>query len=119
MADASGDPARIVLDMVDAYNARDLDRTVEYFADDAVFVNAEGAVTETGKAAIRDVFDDVFSTNPELRADVPTTICVGDWVMIHSIVEDWVHRDGTHARMEWVELYHVAAGKIDRMQLFA
>jgi uncharacterized protein (TIGR02246 family) len=119
MADASSDPTRVVLDMVDAYNARDLDGTVEYFADDAVFVNAEGVVNETGKDAIRDVFDQVFSTNPGLHAEVPTTICVGDWVMIHSIVEDWVHRDGTHGRMEWVELYHVAAGKIDRMQLFA
>jgi uncharacterized protein (TIGR02246 family) len=119
MADASGDPVRVVLDMVEAYNARDLDGTVAYFADDAVFVSAEGAVTEKGKAAIRDVFDRVFSTNPQLHAEIPTTIRVGDWVMIHSIVEDWVHANGTHGRMEWVELYHVAAGKIDRMQLFA
>ncbi len=119
MADASTNPVRLVLDMVEAYNARDLDSTASYFADDAVFVNAEGAVTTTGIAAIRDVFDEVFSTNPQLHAEIPTTIRVGDWVMIHSIVEDWVRRDGTSSRMEWVELYHVAHDKIDRMQLFS
>jgi uncharacterized protein (TIGR02246 family) len=119
MESATSDPVRLVLDMIDAYNARDLDGTVAYFAEDAVFVDAEGAATQTGKAAIRNVFDRVFSTNPQLHAEIPTTIRVGDWVMIHSIVEDWVHGDGTHGRMEWVELYHVAGRKIDRMQLFS
>ena len=105
--------------MVDAYNARDLERTMSYYSDNAVIVDAEGDVIDSGAPAIREIFDEVFSTNPELHAEVPTTIRVGDWVMIHSIVEDWIHRDGNHSRREWVELYHVAAGKIDRLQLFA
>ena len=118
MSDAAVDPERVVRDRVEAYNARDLEATVSYFASDAVFLDAEGAVFAAGESAIRDVFGEVFSTNPQLHADVPSTIRVGDWVMIHSIVEDWVQRDGTHSRMEWVELYRVSAGKIDRMQLF-
>jgi uncharacterized protein (TIGR02246 family) len=119
MTDTAADPLRLVLDMVDAYNARDLEGTMSYYSEDAVIVDAQGDVIDSGASAIREIFDEVFTANPELRADVPTTIRVGDWVMIHSIVEDWVHRDGSHSRMEWVELYHVAAGKIDRLQLFA
>ena len=118
MANASSDPKRVVLDMVEAYNARDLDRTLAYFSDDAVMVDEQGVVTSTGKAAMRDVFAEVFSTNPQLHAEIPATIQVGDWVMLNSVVEDWRHRDGTTSRMEWVEMCHVAAGKIDRMQLF-
>jgi uncharacterized protein (TIGR02246 family) len=118
MADGSGDPTRVVLDMVEAYNARDLDKTVECFTDDAVMVDAQGTVTETGKAAIHDVLAEVFTTNPQLHAEIPATIQVGDWVMLNSVVEEWRHRDGTSSRMEWVEMCHVTGGKIDRMQLF-
>ncbi len=64
-------------------------------------------------------FAKVFADNPELHADVPTSIEVGDWVCTHSIVEDWAHADGTHGRMEWVELYQVVGEKITRLQLFS
>jgi hypothetical protein len=50
---------------------------------------------------------------------VPTSVEVGNWVCIHSIVDDWAHPDGSRGRMEWVELYHVVDGKITRMQLFS
>ena len=43
----------IVQDQVDAYNARDLDGTLRYYADDAVIVDGGGAVIAEGLAAIR------------------------------------------------------------------
>jgi uncharacterized protein (TIGR02246 family) len=105
--------------MVEAYNARDVDRTLSYFAEDAMIVNAEGVVIDAGKSAIREVFANVFANNPELHAEVPTAVQVGDWVCIHSIVEDWVHANGSRGRMEWVELYQVVDEKIRRLQLFS
>ncbi len=119
MATVETDRTRIVRDMVDAYNARDVDRMLGYFTDDAVIVSADGRILDEGRPALRDTFAEIFATNPELHADVPTWIEVGDWVCIHSIVEDWIHSDGSHAREEWVELYQVINGKITRLQLFS
>lgn len=119
MSAAPTDPLSLVFDQVEAYNDRDLDRTLAYYAEDAVILNAESGVIAAGKAAIREVFDNVFSTNPNLHAALPTTVRVGDWVAIHSIVDDWLHADGTHGRMEWVELYQVIDNQIQRVQLFS
>lgn len=118
MATVQTDRTQVVRDMVDAYNARDVDGMLSYFADDAVVVSADGTIMDAGKPALRDTFGQIFTTNPKLHAEVPTWIEVGDWVCIHSIVEDWIHADGTHARVEWVELYQVVDSKITRLQLF-
>jgi uncharacterized protein (TIGR02246 family) len=119
MSVAPIDRLRLVSDQVEAYNDRDLDRTLAYYSEDAVILNAEGGVLAAGKAAIREVFDKVFSSNPNLHAAIPTSVRVGDWVAIHSIVDDWLHADGTHSRMEWVELYQVVDNQIHRVQLFS
>ena len=116
---APTDPLRLVSDQVEAYNDRDLERILSYYSDDAVILGAEGAVIAAGKPAIREVFDKVFSANPKLHAAVPTAVQVGDWVAIHSIVEDWVGAGGSQGRMEWVELYQVVGDKIRRVQLFS
>lgn len=113
------DRTRLIGAMVEAYNARDVDRMLSYFAENAVIVDAEGGLLDSGKAALREVFAKVFADNPELHADVTTSIEVGDWVCIHSTVEDWARGDGTRGPMAWVELYQVVEGKITRVQLFS
>jgi len=113
------DRTRLVEAMVEAYKALDLDRTLSYYAESVVVVDAEGAVGGSGKAALRESMAKVFADNPELRADVPVAIAVGDWVCIHSIVDNWAHGDGTRGPMEWIELLQVAGGKITRLQLFS
>jgi len=118
MAVAQTDRSRLVDEMVEAYNARDVNRMLNYFADDAVVVDAEGAVLDSGKSALRHTFEEVFAANPQLHADVPTSIEVGNWVCIHSVVDDWANADGSRGRMEWVELYQVIDAKITRLQLF-
>lgn len=119
MAVVETDRIRLVSEMVDAYNARDIEGMLGYFSDDAVMLNAEGTVTDAGKAALHEVFVEVFAGQPDLHADVPTWIEVGEWVCIHSIVDPWDHADGTRGRVEWVELYQVVDGKITRLQLFS
>src|SRR5690242_1610704 len=39
------DRSRVVEEMIEAYNARDVDRMLSYFAEDAVTVNAEAALS--------------------------------------------------------------------------
>jgi len=112
------DVVTIVQDQIGAYNARDLDGLMQYYADNAVIVDGRGAVIDEGRERIRAVFKRVFAENPELHAEVPTAFHVGDWVAIHSIVRDWAMEDGSRQQMQWIEVYHVVNGKIERVQLF-
>jgi uncharacterized protein (TIGR02246 family) len=113
------DPLRLVSDQVEAYNDRDLDRVLSYYAEDAELVDTLGNLIVSGKPGIRNIFAEVFSKNPNLHAEVPTIVRVGDWVAIHTFVKDWAHRDGSRGRMDWVELYRVENGEIRRLQLFS
>ena len=38
--------------------------------------------------------------------------------MVHSIVPNWAMADGSRDEMQWIELYQVVDGKIQRVQLF-
>ena len=112
------DATGVVLAQVAAYNARDIERTMSFYAADAVLVDSLGNVLDADREAIRITFERVLEANPELHADVPAVVQVGDWVMIHSIVPTWPMPDGSRGKAEWVELYQVVDGKIHRVQLF-
>jgi uncharacterized protein (TIGR02246 family) len=114
----SPDVVGLVLAQVAAYNARDIERTLSFYTPDAVIVDGEGNVLDGDREAIRDAFEGVFAANPELHAEVPAAINVGEWVMIHSIVPTWPMADGSRGEMQWIELYQVVDGKIQRVQLF-
>jgi hypothetical protein len=89
---------------------------MSFYAADAVLVDSLGNVLDADRGAIRVAFERVFEANPELHADVPAVVQVGDWVMIHSIVPTWPMPDGSRGKAEWVELYQVVDGKIRRAQ---
>ena len=112
------DVVTIVRDQVDAYNARDVDGTMQYYSDNAVILDGSGTVIAEGHESIRAVYERVFAQNPELHADVPTAFRVGDWVAIHSIAPNWAMQDGSRQEMQWIEVYQVVNGKIKRVQLF-
>jgi hypothetical protein len=114
----SPDNVGLVLAQVAAYNARDIERTMSYYAADAVLVDSVGNVLDADREAIRGAFEAVFAANPELHAEVPTALGVGEWVMIHSIVPTWPLADGSRGERQWIELYQVVEGKIRRVQLF-
>jgi hypothetical protein len=114
----SADATDVVMAQVAAYNARDIERTMSYYAAEAVLVDSQGNVVDADREAIRGVFEGVFAANPELHADVPTAVNVGEWVMIHSIVPTWPLADGSRGERQWIELYQVVEGKIQRVQLF-
>lgn len=112
------DAKALVLEHIEAYNARDLDKVLSYYASDALILDGDGSLLETGQEAIREVYGRVFAANPELNAEVPAAVQVGQWVMVHSIVRDWAMADGSRGEMQWIELYQVADDKIQRVQLF-
>lgn len=108
----------LVLDQIAAYNARDIERFLAYYAPDATIIDGSGAVMAEGREAIRAVMGRVFGQNPELHAAIPQVMHVGEWVTIHSVVADWAMGDGTRGEMQWIEVFRVVDGKIQRLQLF-
>ena len=112
------DATALVLDHIEAYNARDLDRMLSYYASDAVILDGDGSLLDEGHEAIREIYGRVFADNPELHAEVPTAVQVGPRVMVHSIVRNWAMADGSRGEMQWIELYQVVDDKIQRVQLF-
>ncbi len=112
------DAAALVLEHIEAYNARDLDRTLSYYATDARIFDGEGTLLDEGQEAIREAYGRVFAANPELHAVVPVVVQVGQWVMVHSTVPNWAMADGSRGEMQWIELYQVVDNKIQRVQLF-
>ena len=112
------DATALVLEQVQAYNARDLDKMLSYYATDARILDGDGTFLEKGYAAIRQVFGRVFAANPDLHADISVAVQVGQWVMVHSTVPNWAMADGSRAEMQWIELYQVVDDKIQRVLLF-
>jgi uncharacterized protein (TIGR02246 family) len=97
-------PVAVVRGQFDAYNARDVDRFLSYYADDAAIFDAAGDVMETGRDALHRTFTDIFARMPTLHAEYRGEMAVGDWVAIHSLVREWTMSDGTVQEMQWIEL---------------
>lgn len=115
---SESDVVAVVQEQIGAYNARDLDRTLSYYAPGATVVDGNGNVLDERREAIRAAYAHVFAENPELHAVVPVIFHVGEWVAIHSVVPNWVTEDGSHQKMEWIEVYRVVDGKIQQLYLF-
>lgn len=111
-------PMTVVREQFDAYNARDVDRFLSYYADDAVIFDAAGDVIETGRDSFHRTFTDIFARMPTLHAEYRGEMAVGEWVAIHSVVRKWTMSDGTVQEMQWIELYRVVGGKVKELRLY-
>jgi hypothetical protein len=113
-----GTPATVVRAQVDAYNGHDVDDFLSYYADDAVVFGPDGQALVAGRDAMRETFGELFARMPDLRAEVPAVIEVGEWVGIHSVVRKWRLPDDTVEERQWIEVYRVVDGKITELRLF-
>ena len=74
------DPAQVVQEFIDAFNARDVDRVVGCFRADAVMQNDSGAVFAQGEEAIRAHFGQFLPRSPNVHSAIRARIHVGSWV---------------------------------------
>jgi imidazolonepropionase-like amidohydrolase len=80
-------PETVVRRQVDAYNARDIDAFLSFYADDVVIRSLpSGEVDWDGKEAMRAPYAKRFSENPELNCTITERIVHGDWVVDHELV---------------------------------
>ena len=70
----------LVQRQLDAYNAQDLDVYVSCYAPNCVVATLNGAVTETGRDALRARYAKAFANFPENKARLVNRIAVGNTV---------------------------------------
>lgn len=102
-------PADIVQAQLDAYNAQDIDAFTACFADDCVLAELNGAVTTSGKAAVRARYATLFADYPKNKARLVNRIAVGDVVIDHEDIQR-----SPSERLELAMIYTVKGGKIVR-----
>jgi uncharacterized protein (TIGR02246 family) len=96
---------------LDAYNAQNLDAYVACYAPDVVVASLNGAVTETGREALRARYAKAFAAFPENRARLVNRMAVGNIVIDH---ED-VSRGPGKEQFEILAIYTVKDGLIARV----
>jgi hypothetical protein len=100
-------PEQIVDAQIDAYNARDVDRFLTFYTDDAVIRDGDGTLLRDGKSEIRE-YSKLFDQNPGLRCTRTHRIVAGKYITDGEYITG--RREGN---IEAVVMYHVNGQKID------
>jgi hypothetical protein len=110
-ASASTDSPEAIVDaQLAAYNKRDLEGFLSFYADDAVLAKYPDQVTQTGKGEMRLRYQRNFS-NPNVRAEIIKRVVFGRFVIDH----ERVVAPPAKGELEAVAVYEVKDGKIARV----
>jgi hypothetical protein len=104
-------PEAIVDAQLAAYNRRDLEGFLSFYAEDAVLANHPDQVTQTGKAEMRTRYRLRFS-NPNVHAEIIERVTFGRFVIDHERVLAAPPAEGT---LEAVAIYEIKDDKIVRV----
>ncbi|MGH2443152.1 MAG: nuclear transport factor 2 family protein [Chloroflexota bacterium] len=105
------DPVQVVLEFIDSFNARDVDRVVGCFRADAVIQNDAGTVVAQGEEAIRAHFGGFLPHSPTVHSDVRSRLHVGSWVVHEEHVTGLVLGEPV-PEFFIIDAYRVEDGKI-------
>lgn len=105
-------PTSVVQRQVEAYNARDIEAFLSFYAEDAVLARHPGGeVIATGREEMREIYGKLFAESPELDCNVVKRIALGDMVVDHELVRGHRGRSVVYA----VAIYEVKGGLIRRV----
>lgn len=110
-AGKNASPETIIDGQLAAYNSRDLEAFLSFYAEDAVLANYPNQVTQTGKAEMRTRYQIRFS-NPNVHAEIIKRVAFGSFVVDHERVVAAPPAEGT---LEAVAIYEIKDGKIVRV----
>lgn len=101
---------------IEAYRARDVERFLSYYADDASVVLFDGTRMFAGKEVMREQYGKLFADSPGLNLTFASRMIAGDFVV------DEEHVSGLHfgdmpTEMTAISVYQVTAGKISKLML--
>jgi hypothetical protein len=104
-------PGEVAQAQLDAYNAQDLDAFCQFYADDVVVADLNGAVTQEGLAGLRERYARMFVQHPQNRAELVNRIAVGNVVADH----EHVVRGPGGETFDIMAIYTIRGGKIARV----
>ena len=107
-------PVQIVHRHVEAMSGRNIDAFMADLAETVRLISHEGATMLDGSAALREMYQAVFTGNPELKVDLMDRISVGSWVIDEHLTTGFA--DGSQAHV--VRVYRIESGKIQSIQVF-
>lgn len=101
---------------IEAFRARDVERFVSYYAEDASVVLFDGTPMFPDRQAMREQYSRLFADSPELRLTIASRMTAGEFVV------DEEHESGVHfgdlpTEMTALGIYRVIEGKIARLML--
>lgn len=64
-----------------AYNAHDVDAFLVCYTPDCVIEDGEGTRIMTGHTDMRPRYQALFANSPNLRCDIVSRVCIGDYVI--------------------------------------
>jgi hypothetical protein len=104
--------ADVVDRQVEAYNARDLEAFVAFFAEDAVIArHPSGEIVAQGRGGIRKTYGELFAKSPALRARILNRVESGAFVVDHELVTGIAGRPYFHG----AAIYEVDGALIKRV----
>jgi len=104
----------------EAFNAHDVDAVMASMTDDCVFESTTPPAGErfVGSAAVRKVWDELFSSSPTAHFDGEEVIATGDRCVVRWTYT-WVEGDGTEGRVRGVDVLRVRDGLVAEKLAYA
>ncbi len=102
----------ITHEMIAVYNAQDADAYVTFMTDEACEATYRGAVLRDGREGVRSGLKAMFAQFPQNRADIVTSYCLGETVVLHEKVERAPDGD----KFEVMSIYTFEGDKVSRVE---
>ena len=101
---------------IEAYRAKDVERFLSHYADDASVVLFDGTPMFADKQAMREQYGKLLAGSPGLHLTVASRMTAGDFVVDEEHVSG-MHFDDMPAEMMALSVYRVTNEKITRVML--
>ena len=114
---------RILVEMIAAWNAHDLDRILALYTDDPVYEEVTLGEIHQGRAAVREFFGGGFTAFPDLRFERTWALVAGEraaseWAMIGTHDGDFTGLPATHKpfRVRGASVFELVGDKLHRQR---
>jgi uncharacterized protein (TIGR02246 family) len=114
--DNMADLADLIDTQVKAFNARDLEQFLGCYAQNAVVKDGDGNVLMSGIESIREMYGQLFRNSPQLAAEIPSRMTVGDFVIDEEEI-DGFNLPGYPVQIHAVAVYRGTDGVIREVTL--
>ena len=105
---------KVVQELEEALNRRDVDAFMALITDDCVFENTspppDGERYE-GRSAIRTFLEDFFQTTPSIDFQTEDLFASGNRCVVRWVFH-WINSAGEHGHMRGVDVFHIRNGKM-------